>query len=118
VNLFWHTTGHVQFKDDTLSGSIVGKQAGLHFALASTAKLKGGVRKVVLQRRKVDSILGFKTAPTSHALFVSVFSRKKTPLGVELNHEPSGDVFVKTGSADIHFKPFKHNLRLDKVIQH
>lgn len=87
VDLFWHTGGEIEFDAKKMTGQIVGRQAGINFALSATtpAEMTAGKHKLIYQRN--DNYLQLSGGMIGRNLLASVFSRDKLNQIELLNNE-------------------------------
>lgn len=116
VVLYWHTLGVIKAKTAAMKGTITGRRANLHFAIAATvgASLKSTRQK--LHTGATDRILRVSAGVMGRAFFVSVFSRED-PGHVQIDEGESGESALRviTAGAELDFGPVHHGLTLRSV---
>jgi len=115
VSLFWHTTGPIDLKGRARKGTIAGRHAELHFALAATVKAAASTASYALAQRRTDWVLRLDAGLTGRAVFLSAFALEPLPGKIELKEISGGNVRVRFGGAELRFKRRKGRLQLDKV---
>ena len=103
VETFWHTPGRIELDEQTLKGTIVGRSAALHFALASTVKTTASASSHPVNHHRRDNVLRMSAGVIGRALTASVFSRRKVPGQVAIAEDVSGDVLVTAGRVEVRF---------------
>jgi len=117
VEMFWHTHGRIELDAASRTGTILGRRAGLHFALASTVKAKADTSSYPLDRTRRDNVLRLTAGVIGRALTASVFSRARIDGAVEIAEDPGGGVRVRAGGFEARFGLDGRYLRLASVAQ-
>lgn len=116
VVLYWHSLGDIRTADAAMSGSITGRRAKLHFAIAATvaATMKSTRRK--LHAGVVDHVLRVSAGVMGRAIFVSVFSREAPgEIHIDRDDSPGSTLRVAAAGAQLAFEPVRHGLQLKSV---
>jgi len=114
VETFWHSRGQIQLDGRSLSGTIIGRRAGLHFALASTVGLQAAVKSYPLERHARDHVIEMTSGVIGRAFTASVFSRREIAGPVEVAQSEAG-VTVRTGETTLCFAMARNELTLKAV---
>ena len=115
ADLYWHTQGRIELNDQTLTGRIVGTSVALNFALLSTGKASAKlVEKDLLPAG--DNAVELSAGVMGKAFFASVFSRAKLPDKFEIKKSSNGELKVKLGTTQLHFKLLRKHLQLTGVV--
>ena len=117
VETFWHTHGRIELDAESRTGTILGRRAGLHFALASTVKAKADTSSYPLDRTRRDNVLRLTAGVIGRALTASVFSRARIDGAVEIAEDPDGGVCVRAGGFEARFGLDGRYLRLASVAE-
>ena len=115
VEACWHSFAQVKLvnEDDGWSGAIVGKQSGLHFAVAATAKVDCSTLSNP-QGKLTESVLRISTPSVSQLVLVSVFSRR--PIGpVEVRRTSRGDIDLTLDAGTLRFKGSRKHAKLKEI---
>ena len=115
VETFWHTPGRIDLDEQSLTGTITGRRAGLYFALASTAGLGAMTRSYPLERGRRDNVLQMSGGFVGRALTASVFSRRRISKRLRIIEDEGGLVQVKVGRVTAGFVQAGKNLSLRSV---
>lgn len=73
IELFWHLRGRATFDSASLIGSVAGKTADVHFALAATADIAATLHSRQLANQ-TDRLVHAATGPVDRAVIVTAFS--------------------------------------------
>lgn len=114
VETFWHSRGQIQVDPQTLIGTIIGRRAGLHFALASTVRTAAAVKSYPLGRRSRDQVIEMSAGVIGRSLTASVFSRRKIAAPAEVV-ETDGGARVSAGKIAVRFGMSGSGLALEAV---
>jgi hypothetical protein len=117
VDLFWHTPATVTLAAGAAGGTLRGRGAELHFALASTlmnAQVSTHSPDVPLPPGR--SLVRLWGGAVGKTCLLSVFSRHGLGAKIEVKRSSAGDVRVKFSGAELHFKGRRKHLLLERVV--
>ena len=115
VETFWHTRGQIQLDPRKLTGTIIGRRAGLSFAIVSTAKLRAIVKSYPLDRRARDNVIETSCGVIGRALTASVFSRRHVPGPLTIEQGDDGGAIVRFGKTAVTFTAGRTDMTLGSV---
>jgi hypothetical protein len=115
VETFWHTPGRIDLDARALKGTIVGRSAALHFALASTEKAAAFASSYPVNHRRRDNVLRLSAGVVGRALTASVFSRRKISGRVAISEDLLGGVRVSAGRVEVEFAQPGRDLKVRSV---
>jgi len=115
VETFWHTRGKIELDSARRAGTIVGRRAALHFALASTAKTAVSLHSYPVDSCRRDDVLQMSAGVIGRALTASVFARRETAGRVTITEDDTGGVAVAVGGVQVDFTQAGRHLKLRSV---
>ena len=114
VDLFWHTRGKVRLDSQGAKGTIVGKHAGLRFALAATVKSTVSSVREKLSSRGFDRAIRLRCGAMDTVYLASVFTPRGEAVDLDLQQEENG-VEVRFGDLSVRFRSERRHLVLDGI---
>jgi hypothetical protein len=115
VDLYWHTRGAVTLAAGGKSGTIRGARTALHFALASTMPTQLATDMPGAPLPAGGGVLRLWGGAVGKACLLSVFSRTPLAAKIDFKRAANGDVRIKLGDVELHFKGRRKHLLLEKV---
>jgi len=105
IESFWHTEGQIRLQTGSPGGTITGRRASVHFALASTVKTATFVKTYPLNHHRRDNVVQVTAGVVGRALLASVFSRGQLPGELSVRERDDGGAEVAIGGCRLLFSP-------------
>lgn len=115
IDQFWHSHGLIKLDRDKQTGTITGNCDKMHFALCATMSTSVSAGSGGKNAGRKDNVLHTSGGLVGKAALVSAFSGAPIRGKVMVKQSAGGLVDIRVGDVDVHFKPVKHHLQLDRV---
>jgi len=115
VDVWWHTRGRIEFDSASLTGTITGRRASIHVAMASTVTLQAWAETHDVGRGEPDRVIHAYAGAVGELFVTGVFSRRAIKPGLEIRQGEAGGLGILAGDRTIDFKPRAGTLTLDGV---
>jgi hypothetical protein len=108
--VYWHSQGQIAYEDQTRIGLILGRQAELHFSLASSHPAQTSVRTQPRARGE-DRFICSVADNVQEGFFAAAFTRGSLSRPIDLQQDDDGAVELTLGQLTCRFTPGPRHLK-------